>query len=134
MRKTFIYPILMLLVLISCSKDSTEKSFATPSVTLSAISVENNVLGVSVTIDSPEELPSGTMEFKIDDSTVNTFSITKGTKTYTTDYMFTDLESHKASVIYNFSDGREAVNKSVNIKKSLQEILDTSSKSDWVDF
>ncbi|MGX1930582.1 hypothetical protein [Flagellimonas sp. 2504JD4-2] len=132
--KKFVLITLALLAVLSCSKDEEPATLATPSLEWSPVSVSGNTLEISVTISSSDDLPAGTLEFSVDGNRIGSFQATKGTKTYSTDYSFTDTESHTASISYTFSDGRSALNKTINIQKSVQAVTQKSSKSDWIDF
>ncbi len=123
-----------ILTIHACSKDEEPKTLATPSLDWSPISVSENILQISITINSEEDLPPGTLEFSVDGNRINTFQATKGTKSYNTDFSFNDMESHTVSLSYIFNDGRNAVNKTIDIKKSLQKVSQKSSRSDWLDF
>ncbi|WP_420600934.1 hypothetical protein [Flagellimonas sp.] len=133
MKKLILITLVMLMT-HSCSKDEEAKALETPSFDWSATAVSGNTMEISITINSSEDLPEGTLEFKVDGNLINSFQALKGTKTYNTDFNFVDMETHTASLSYMFSDGRSALNKTINIKKSLQTVTQKSSKSDWVDF
>ena len=118
----------------SCSKDNETKALETPSLEWSPVSVSEDRLEISITINSSEGLPEGTLEFEVDGNLINSYQPIKGTTTYITDYGFSDMETHQASLFYMFNDGRSALNKTINIKRSLQTVTQRSSRSDWVDF
>lgn len=125
---------ILLMILFSCSKDDETQNLATPSLEWKVNSLKDtNFLEVSVTINSEDELPDGELEFQIDDVTLNSFPITKGEKIYTTNYSFSDFEKHKASIVYTFTDGRNTIIKSINLKKTLLEVVENSSRNDWED-
>lgn len=132
--KKFVLITLAILTIHSCSKDEEPKPLETPSFDWSPVSVSENMLEISITINSSEDLPEGTLEFKVDGNRIDSFQATKGTKNYNTDFSFVDMETHTASLSYMFNDGRSALNKTINIKKSLQTVTQKSSKSDWIDF
>ena len=135
MKKIYIL-FLVLSTVISCGKDDgpgTEK-LATPSLNWSATGVTNDVLEISITISSTDNLPTGKIEFKVDNTTVDNFSATKGTQTFTTSYAFADTNEHNASVVYSFTDGRNSVSKTIKIKKLLNETLVKSTREDWEDY
>ncbi len=125
---------LTILTIHSCGKDDESKVLETPSFEWNPISVSENALEISITINSSGDLPEGILEFKVDGNRINSFQAIKGTKVYNTDYNFIDMETHTASLSFMFSGGRNALNKTINIKKSLQKVSQKSSKNDWVDF
>jgi len=125
---------LALCTVYSCSKDEKGVPLATPTLDWNPTSVSGGMLEISITINSDEDLPQGSLEFTVDDSRINTFKVRKGTNAHNTAYRFDDLETHRATLFYTFSDGRSAISKTINIKKSVQQVTQKSSKSDWVDF
>nr|WP_299381181.1 hypothetical protein [Allomuricauda sp.] len=131
--KKIVLIILAFSIVNSCSKDEDPAPLATPSLDWAPSSVNSNTLEISITIDSPEGLPEGTLEFSVDGNRVNTYQPNKGTSTYNTAYTFDDLETHTAKLSYLFSDGRSSVDKTISIKKSVQQVTQKSSKSDWMD-
>ena len=131
----FLILLASLLIFISCSKDDESKPLATPTLDWSATSVTvNDALEITIEINSEEALPEGTLDFKVEGETANSFPIKKGTHSYVTDFTFSDTNKHTAVIIYTFADGRSAVKKTIDIKKSTQEILQQSTKSNWEDF
>ncbi|MEX0313078.1 MAG: hypothetical protein AB3N18_02795 [Allomuricauda sp.] len=132
--KKFILITLTILTIYSCSKDEEPKALVTPSLEWSPISISGNMLKISITINSEEDLPQGSLEFTVDGNRINTFQASKGTKNHSTDFSFTDMDSHTFSLSYIFTDGRSTLSKTMNIQKTLQTVTQKSSKSDWVDF
>ncbi len=132
--KKFVLITFAILTIHACSKDEEPKRLETPSFDWSPISVSENILQISITINSSEDLPEGTLEFKVDGNRIKSFQATKGTRTLNTDFNFGDTETHTASLSYTFNDGRSTLNKTIDIKKSLQTVTQKSSRSDWLDF
>ena len=133
--KKLIYFILFISVL-SCSKDEDPpiKVLVTPVLEWKMTSVKNNFLEISITINSSENLPSGKLDFKVDNELIDTFAPLKNTKMFTTSYSFEDINEHNATLIYSFSDKRASINKSIKIKKVLNETLIKSSTENWISF
>lgn len=131
----YIYILLLISVLIiACGKEETPEPLvilATPSISWEAKNVSNDILEIEVTISSNDALPSGKIEFKIDNITIDTFSPKKGIQTYITSFKFNETEEHTAVVYYSFTDERSALNKSKKIKKNLNEVVQKSVKDDW---
>lgn len=125
---------LAILTICSCSKDEESKPLETPSFDWSPVSVSDNTLEISITINSSDDLPEGTLEFMVDGNRIKSFQVTKGTRTLTTDFNFSDMETHTASLSYMFNDGRSALSKTINIQKSLQTVTQKSTRNDWTDF
>ncbi|GAA4272238.1 hypothetical protein U6A24_21370 [Aquimarina gracilis] len=121
-------------LLTSCSNDDNAEMLATPTLDWNATSIINDdILEISITINSEDQLPEGKLEFQIDDVSLNTYSPNKGTNTYTTNYSFQGFTEHKATIVYTFNDGRNPISKSKNIKKSMLEAIENSTKNDWQD-
>lgn len=121
------------LIVFSCSKDDEEKMLATPTLEWTAVSVQGSALEITISISSSEELPAGNLTFNVDGTQVNTFSAIKGSKMYTTGFTFEDTKTHQASLVYSFTDERTKINKTIAIKKSEQEIVQKSSRNDWIE-
>jgi hypothetical protein len=128
--------LLLFISVLSCSKDEDPpaKVLITPVLSWEMSSVTNNFLEISITINSTESLPSGKLEFKVDNELIDTFTPSKSTKIFTTSYSFEDINEHSASLIYSFTDGRASINKSIKIKKVLNETVIRSFKENWTDF
>ncbi|MDO5978755.1 hypothetical protein [Flavivirga spongiicola] len=134
MKRLFIITVLIIFITGSCSKDDSQGNLVTPTLKWEANAITDSKLEISITITSSESLPEGNLEFKVDGNVLNTFSAEKGTKVFTTNYVFNDTEAHNASVVYNFVDDIiKPVSKSISIKKSIQEILQKSTRNTWVD-
>ncbi len=131
--KRILILVFTILTIFSCSKDDDENVLATPTLEWGATSIQGNNLEISITISSSEDLPAGTLEFKVDGKTINTFSATKGSNAYTTDYTVDDKKAHQALLVYSFADGRTELSKTITIKKSVQETLQRSSRNDWIE-
>ena len=132
--KKFVWIAMVVVLIQACGKDEEPEMLATPSMDWSPTSVSGNTLEISITINSDEALPAGSLEFKVDGQRINTYQAAKGSSIYNTDYNFNDMESHTATLSYMFEDGRNTINKTISIKKSVQTVTQKSTKNDWVDF
>jgi len=134
MKKLY-YFVLLLIVFTACEKDSDTptKQLATPKITWNTTNVTDNILEISITIESTEELPKGSLEFKVDTILIDHFNPSKGAKTQTTNYTFKDESEHNALISYSFSDERPSISKTVKINRLLIETLKKSIKEDWED-
>lgn len=133
MKKLYLL-LVTITIISSCGKEETPdppKKIATPSLSWTATNAVNDVLEIEITISSNENLPQGKLEFKIDNNTIDTFSPTKGTQSYTTSFKFEDTDEHTATVYYSFNDGRAALSKNKKIQKNTIENIETSSKDQW---
>lgn len=136
MKKLYIL-LLITFLIISCGKeDSPEptKTLASPTMNWAAKNVTNDVLEIEVVISSNENLPTGKLEFKIDNTIVDTFTPTKGTTSYTTSYSFEDIDEHSAKLEYVFNDSRTNLSKNKKIKKITDETILKSQNEDWKNY
>ena len=135
MKKISIY-FLAVVGILSCSKDNdipSEKELATPILSWKANGIDVNYLELSITISSDDNLPSGKIDFKVDNINIDVFTPIKGTQIYISSFSFKDTNEHAANLIYSFTDGRTAINKTFKIKKIETENLEKSSKENWED-
>lgn len=133
--KNLYYFIVITLFLTACQKDGDEptKQLATPKISWVTTSVTNNVLEISITIESTEELPLGNLKFRVDNVLIDDFNPSKGNNSYTTNYTFTDENEHKALISYSFTDKRPSITKTVKVNRFLIKTTETSTKEDWKD-
>lgn len=131
--KLLIIAIAFVTTVSSCSKDDSVKQLVTPSLTWSASTVNNNVLEITITISSSDELPKGTLSFEVNDTVINTYPTVKGEHSYSTNFTFSDTNSHTAVLTYSFDDGRTPITKTLRIQKSVNEVLQQSTRNSWTD-
>lgn len=111
MKKISIY-FLAIVSILSCSKDNdtpSKQELVTPTLSWKANGIDANYLELSITISSTDNLPSGKIDFKVDNTNIDVFTPTKGTQIYTSSFSFDDTNEHTANLIYSFTDGRTAL-------------------------
>lgn len=136
MKKLYILFILSIFI-ISCGKDESPeptKALASPTMNWTAKNVTNDVLEIEVVISSSENLPTGNLEFKIDNTIIDSFKPTKGTTSYTTSYSFDDTIEHSAKLEYVFNDSRTSLSKNKKVKKTTDENILKSLNEDWKNY
>ena len=136
MMKKINFYLILILLLVACQKEDgpSSKDLSTPGFSWTTSNVSNDVLEISISISSSDDLPPGNLAFSVDNNVIDNFAPTKGTIATSTSYAFNDFEEHTATITYSFNDGRVALRRAIKIQKSLNETIQTSSKEHWENY
>ena len=136
MKQKRIYIILLALWFFACSDEEPVKTgtLATPGLNWHSSALYNDMLLISVTIESNKALPSGLLHFQTNGLVSRKFLPLRGEQKLLTGFRFDNYEVQQVDLIYRFDDNRESIITSYALQKVPLEVKEYSVDANWTDY